>query len=51
MPGEDTKYLVVLADEAGKRRELMCSESWLEERHLEEGSEWTDGKTENEKTG
>lgn len=47
MPGEDTKYLVVLEDEAGNRRELMCPESWLEERHLEEGSEWTDGEPEN----
>ena len=47
MPGEDIKYLVVLADEAGNRRELMCSESWLEERHLEEGSEGTGGEPEN----
>ena len=47
MPGEDTKYLVVLEDEAGNRRELMCPERWLEERHLEEGSEWTDGEPEN----
>ncbi len=47
LPGEETRYLVVLADGEGNQRELMIPEKWLEERHLEEGSAWPAEEAEN----